>query len=1131
MSFLQRIVPRSFTVQLLLVVVCSLLFAQIAFTVHTSEEQGALIEQVLTNQSQALASNIATNAAADVIQGNFDKLEQLLLSAIKFPGTLTLQIFDPRGRALADVALDDKGQAALHFNATFVPPETDAEFVMESTTDRASRVIWQSVRADNRVGWVRLKFSLASVSEAKNAMWWDNLRAGLFTLLLSTCAVLLYLRRPLSSIRIAKDFASRLDRHDGEILPLIDTTVEFLALTQALNQAAHSITESKRFAKAEAAKLVASEARSRAILRTMQDGVVHIDCFGSILSVNNRIGDIFGYAEQELVGSNVSLLMAEPHHSAHDGYLKDYRLHRRIRIIGRRVELEGRHKDGSLFAMDLSVNEMVDDEGSTFIGVIRDITAQNKAQSELKAALELAENASEARSRFLANMSHEIRTPINAVLGFAYICQTLELPARGRNYIDKIHGAAESLLGVVNDILDFAKIEAGKLEMESIPFSLDEVLTRAYGMFEMKAREKGLELVIAPQSGIPDGLLGDPLRLGQVLINLMSNALKFTDQGEISLIVIPLESTADAVTLRFELRDTGPGMTPEQQAKLFTPFTQADSSVTRKFGGTGLGLAISKQLVQNMGGEIGVESEAGVGSCFSFSARFAISAGVAKRQPVYSPLGGKRLLVVEDNLSMRILLEQMLQQLGCLVETVDSGEMAMRRLKDAVHFDVILLDWYLPGSDGLETAHSIRAAGSHMPIILITGGELEVARAQANAGEIQAFLAKPVTRSTLFDTLLEVLSGQTEQPLQAPRQVTAPSLTGAHILLVDDNEFNRLVGCELVELTGATVDTVEDGAQAVDAAAGGTYDLVLMDLQMPVMDGYSAARIIRANWPHLPILALTAHAMIEEKERVLAAGMNDILTKPILPDILYAKLAHWLQGTGWQPPQLSEIAAVPIRAIPLPQSMPPTAGSDVFDQAMALTLANGDAKRLARLLRLFCEYNSGTVAEIGAAFARDDLVTARRFAHSLRGGAGTVGLLELQAAAAAMEQTLALSLEGVNDQARCSEDLAHLAVAWQRAMAELPETLLMASDSEGSVPDGYKVDWTAVGNLLVELESLLAEGNTMANRIVESHAVLLRAAFGSLGTEAIDQINNFLYAEAMETLNRARRNAPQLAVQ
>ena len=1040
MGVLERLLPRRFTLQLLLVVSGSMFVSQALYTHHTADEQGDVIEEVLRTQAQALAVSIAANATAALIGNDLDLLEQLLIQSARFPGVRSLQIVDPAGRTLADVLVVANGRAEPRFGAHFPPPEEDSIVSVTAIDGGATLLVWQPIHLNRTIGWVRIDYRLDQVQATRAAMWWDNLLAGLFALIFSTGAVLLYLRRPLADLQRAANFAGRLDSHDGEQLAMPHAVSEVQGLAQVLNQASTTLAASRREAALEAAKLGASEAHSRAILHTMQDGVAHIDSRGTILSVNKRITDMFGYDDDELVGRNVSLLMPEPHRSAHDGYLEAYRTGRRPRILGRRVEVNGMTKDGRCFPIDLSVNKMVDDAGSTYIGVIRDITAQKQAEQELKAALAIAETAAEARSSFLANMSHEIRTPINAVLGFSHLCLNLELPARGRDYVTKVHSAAESLLGIVNDVLDFSKMDAGKLEMESVVFSLNDVLLRVAGLFSLKAREKGVELVMGALPDVPDRLQGDPLRLGQVLINLLGNALKFTERGEISVIVQAMTVTADVASLRFEVRDTGLGMNPEQQARLFTAFTQADSSTTRKYGGTGLGLAISKHLVQHMHGEIGVESEAGVGSCFHFTARFDLPPGEAAQALARSPLAGRRLLIVDDNRVMRTLLERLVQALGCEAETFDSAEAALVRLQAGAHVDVILMDWCLPGLDGLAMARYIRAAGNPVPIILITGGEPEMARAQANSGEIQAFLAKPVTRSTLHDTMVAVLGGHATLPPTAARQGTPPRLTGKHILLADDNDFNREVGRELVELTGATVDTADDGAQAVAAVTSGRYDLVLMDLQMPVMDGYAAARILRERWPDLPILALTAHAMIEEKARVLAAGMNDIVTKPILPDTLYAMLARWLSD------------GEPVAERPDSQTVvPPVAapGSEVFDLAAALGRVNGNRKMLDRFLRLFRERNAGGLEEIGAALAAQDIESARRFAHSLKGGAGTIGLLELQASAAVLEATLARSLQGTDDPLRRGEDFAALEGSWARGMealaaqldtADLPDT-------------------------------------------------------------------------------------------
>ena len=768
------------------------------------------------------------------------------------------------------------------------------------------------------------------------------------------------------------------------------------------------------------------------------ESMVITDLQGQIEYVNDSFVRISGYSRSELMGKNPKILQsgktpAETYRAMWTA------LRQGLPWSG---EFCNRRKDGSDYFEFANISPIREVDGSIshYVAIKEDVTEKKRMGRELDqhrhnleemvasrtAELEVERDRTAAAARvkgdFLANMSHEIRTPINAVMGFANLCLQLDLPPRGRDYVNKISISAESLLGIVNDVLDVSKMEAGKLEMECIEFDFGEVLERVSNLFKLKAAEKGVELAIGAAPQVPERLLGDPFRLGQVLINLTSNALKFTDTGSISLLVETLTSEDDSVTLSFAVRDTGLGMTPQQLGSLFTAFTQADSSVTRKYGGTGLGLTISKQLVERMQGQIHVESDAGVGTCFSFTARFGLAKDNLAAESSPQGLNGKRVLVVEDNDAMRTLFSRNAADFGCVVEALDSGEAALARLQAGAQFDLMLLDWHLPGIDGLATARNLRAVGNPIPIVLITGSEPEVARAQTGEGHIQAFLSKPMTRSTLHDTMVNVLLGQSTRAKINATPHAVPDLSGRRILLVDDNDFNREIGLAQLQVTGAEVDTAENGALAVAAVSQQTYDLVLMDIQMPVMDGYSAARVLRKSWPDLPILALTAHAMVEEKDRVQAAGMNDILTKPVLPKLLYAALSRW-------------IAEAP-RVEPTPPQ-PLQHSASVFDLDFALAQVNGDRATLDRFLHLFLRRNASVAADIGAALAAGDRETARRLAHALKGGSGTIGLTQLQAAAGQLEATLAEVVPRTVDDAREGLQLAALKAAWGQALQTL----------------------------------------------------------------------------------------------
>ena len=869
----------------------------------------------------------------------------------------------------------------------------------------------------------------------------------------------------------------------------------------------------------------------RAILDTATSGIALLK--GSIIShCNRRLHELLGWPLWSLTGQPASVwLPDEASHAAFQAL--DARLWQGESVS---LTVRLRHRSGELIWARVNgkaVDPQASEKGTVW--VLDDIRDEIAARDALVRARELAEAATRSKSDFLSNMSHEIRTPMNAIIGMSHLALKTPLEPRQRGYIEKVHRAGNHLLTIINDILDFSKIEAGKLRMENIAFQLDEVIDTLVGMIGAKAEEKGLELIVDASADGPTALIGDPLRLNQVLINLCNNAVKFTQTGEITIGIGLQRHEGERVVLHFWVRDTGIGLTAEQQAGLFQAFTQADTSTTRQYGGTGLGLAISKNLVEMMGGRIWVESTHGQGSVFHFTADFGVQTQPAqvRRMPTAEELKGTRVLVVDDNAAAREVLEHMVRSFGIEASSVGDGPAALAWMEQAAAegrpYNLLLTDWQMPGMDGIELlaraqtlAHGRMAAAIMVTAHARDGLQNLVHEAQVR---VHAVLNKPVTPSSLLEAMGAALApadwGAARAVAAVPvhGQASIPvQLRGRRVLLVEDNDLNQELALELLREAGMEVVVANHGQEALDRlAVDDRFDAVLMDCQMPVMDGYEATRRIRSQprFEKLPVIAMTANAMSGDREKVLAVGMNDHIAKPLDVSRMYATLAQWAADSPLArqgDPSATQVGA-PTAAgraeTGLPESLP---GIDMR-RGLATTMNNPGLYR--RLLKRFVDGQSGFAKAFADARSDADSQAAERCAHTLRGTAANIGAVALQQAAGALESL-------------CHGGAAPAAIdaALQATLVELGPVLQgLAFLSGVTAEKGVQaVDPEAVRRVQEPLNTLrhwLAEGDTDADSHWQQHRPDFCAALPDHWVRLETAIQSFDYDTALAVLDEA----------
>ncbi|MBL8444507.1 MAG: response regulator [Zoogloeaceae bacterium] len=769
-----------------------------------------------------------------------------------------------------------------------------------------------------------------------------------------------------------------------------------------------------------------------------------------------------------------------------------------------------------------------------------------QVNENLARARDLAESATRAKSEFLANMSHEIRTPMNAIIGMSQLALQTELGDKARNYITKLNRAAENLLGIINDILDFSKIEAGKLNLERVDFRLDEVMDYVANLVAFKALARGLEFSFDLATDLPTALTGDPLRLGQVLVNLANNAVKFTEKGNVVLGVELVEAKRDEVELHFWVRDTGIGMTREASGRLFQAFGQVDSSTTRKYGGSGLGLAISKGMVEAMQGRIWVDSKVGAGSTFHFNARFGVPAGAAPapRMPLAKELAGRRVLVVDDNRIALEILVQLSQRLGLVTEAAGDCAEALGKVRERLAhgqaYDLVLIDWKMPRMDGLScVAQLVQELGEQAPpAVLVTAHDRDeiIATDPEKLGLLHGVIHKPVTASILLETIAHALHNEGSSKGATLRRAQVPSLVrhklrGARVLLVEDNDMNQELAIELLAGADISVEVAENGQLALDMLSqDDRFDGILMDCQMPVMDGYTASRHIRANpaWASLPIIAMTANAMTTDREKSIAAGMNDHIVKPLNLDEMFATMARWIvpgarskvsaaksvnaPGTADTFASSGRAQAIE-RSVSVQQTPPGTATLPVLP---GIDTARGLANCMSRVdlyrsqLQRFRASASQIAQGLRNSIAGNDLASMEFLGHSLKGTASTIGALEVARLAGEIE---------LHCRARSSQPSGAVLDELLAALEKLGADLELLEPDSAESANTLAVDEAVLRKLLARLNDRIANADPDALSMARQLRSLVAGESRETTVAAVcDALDSFDFDTAVDLL-------------
>jgi PAS domain S-box-containing protein len=1103
LSALTRWLPRGLEWQVMLVTSVCLVLSILGYGYHRASEETSNAKRSIRAQMIALAQNLAAVDAHFLRTNEPEQVEALTLHTATVDGIYSVLVTDINGRPLSEV-VNKNGSWSPRYNtvATDIPEPSSQDSVFETTPHSAGRrdflagtagtmTAWHRIgEAQDALGWVRINYRLDTFDSIAQEIRWQAAQALLLAILATLSLLFLLLRPMMRALRQATEFAARLDTSMGAKLKVSHRSTEVEALGNALNVVSERL-------------LMEHTDLSNQKFALDQHAIVSItDLDGIITYANQRFCDISGFEVRELLGQSHRIVKSNEHPPAF--YEDLWRTISQGKVW--RGDIKSRKKGGGIYWVSATIIPLIGFDGLPhhYIGIRTDITANKLLEQRLKLARDEAEAATLAKGQFLANMSHEIRTPMNAVLGMLKLLQNTDLSKRQLDYANKAEGAARSLLGLLNDILDFSKIEAGKMTLESHRFRIDKLMRDISVIVSANLGAKPIEVLFDIDPDIPRALMGDAMRLQQVLINLSGNAIKFTSTGEVVISIRVTDRSNNAVSLRFAVRDSGIGIAPENQKHIFDGFSQAEASTTRRYGGTGLGLSISRRLIALMGGELVLKSELGKGSTFAFT----VSLPLAPEQPrSATPLSelpsDLRVLVVDDNQTALDVLAAMAESLGWQVDLATGGSAALaaihqRKMAGKPPYQAVFVDWQMPGMDGWETITRMKGEGidsNSSIIVMVTanGREMLAQRSTDEQARLNAFLVKPVTASMLYDAVVEALADGSVQTTRHALELAPQPLLGMRLLVVEDNIINQQVAQEMLSNEGAQIELADNGQLGVDAvyraiACGLPFDAVLMDIQMPVMDGYSATRLLRqnVNLSDLPIIAMTANAMASDRDACLAAGMNAHVGKPFK----LGELVELLQTLTSPGGSKTSSTALPAPALSLGRIPEPALPHiDTVDMAGALERLGGNSVLYVRVLQSYLADIAGQPDKLELALGSADWGTATTLLHTLKGLSATVGASYM--AAVARKAELTIKAVATPDGALDAYDIRVLhtnfraaVVATQAVMGQVARTC--AANSAGqleSVPAAKRHDDGQA--LLRQLQQLLNASDMNALAVFE----------------------------------------------